>query len=235
MLARNRARLQALQKLIRDANGSAEFHCIDLMDTEAIIACARSIIATVGVPDVLVNNAGAGKWLSVLETTDEQAKQIMAVPYFASFTLAREFLPGMIQKGQGHIVNVTSVASKLIWPGSAAYTAARWAVNGFNECLRAEVCDLDIQVTLAMFGKISSGYWRHNPGSEQRLPKITKMIPTITPASAAQAIIKGIQQNKSFVLKPGLLHPVLWMNAVFSNSTAYIMRRTGWRQPLHFS
>jgi short-subunit dehydrogenase len=153
----------------------------------------------------------------------------MAVPYFASFNLTRELLPGMIQKGQGHIVNVTSVASKLIWPGSAAYTATRWAVNGFNEVLRTEVCEQGINVTLAMFGKISSEYWNHNPGSAERLPAITRMVPTITPSQAAQAIISGIEKNKAVVLKPALLRLVLIMNTMFPGNTALIMRKTGWR------
>jgi short-subunit dehydrogenase len=229
MLARNRQRLQALQDTLKQSRGSVEYHCVDLADSEATVGCAKTILQN-ETPDILVNNAGAGKWLSIQETSDEQLKQIMAVPYFASFTLTREFLPGMIRQGHGRIVNVTSVASKLIWPGSAAYTATRWAVNGFNEALKTEVCELGINTTLAMFGKISSDYWRHNPGSEERLPEITKMVPTITPETAANAILRGIQKNKSFVIKPGMLRLVLWMNTAFPKNTAYIMRKTGWQQ-----
>lgn len=230
LLARNQERLKALAEEINETGGSAEFYNIDLADSDALVACARKITSNNGAPDVLVNNAGAGQWLSILETPTDQLEQIMAVPYFASFNLTREFLPGMIKKGNGHIVNVTSVASKLIWPGSAAYSATRWAINGFNEALRTEVSDYGINVTLAMFGKISSEYWNHNPGSEERLPEITRMVPTITPAQAAKAIVKGIEKNKTFVLKPGMLRFVLWMNALFPNNTAYIMRKTGWSQ-----
>ncbi|WP_455205206.1 SDR family NAD(P)-dependent oxidoreductase [Kaarinaea lacus] len=231
MLARNQERLKSIAEEINMTGGSAVHYRIDLADSEAIVACARQIIASHGSPDVLVNNAGAGKWLSILETSPEQIKQIMAVPYFSSFNLTREFLPGMIAKKQGHIVNVTSVASKLIWPGSAAYTSTRWAIHGFSEALRSEVRDHGINVTLAMFGKISSEYWDHNPGSEERLPEITRMVPTITSGQAAEAIIKGIERNKTFVLKPRILRLVLWMNTMFPGNTAYIMRKTGWRQP----
>lgn len=230
MLARHQQRLKSIAEEINMTGGSAVYYRIDLADSEAIVACARQIIASHGSPDVLVNNAGAGKWLSILETAPEQIKQIMAVPYFASFNLTREFLPRMIQTKQGHIVNVTSVASKLIWPGSAAYTSTRWAIHGFNEALRSEVCDYGINVTLAMFGKISSDYWKHNPGSEERLPEITRMVPTITPTQAAQAIIKSIEKNKAFVLKPTMLRFVLWANSMFPGTTAYMMRKTGWRR-----
>lgn len=229
LLARNEKRLQDLVKEISTAGGSANYYDIDLADADAVVACAQNIITNQGGPDVLINNAGAGKWLSILETPAEQVEQMMAVPYFASFNLTREFLPGMMQRKQGHIVNVTSVASKLIWPGSTAYSATRWAINGFNETLRAEVSDFGIGVTLAMFGKVSSDYWNHNPGSEERLPKITRLTPTITPEQAALAIIRGIERNKAFVLKPTLLRFVLWMNAMFPGNTTYMMRKTGWR------
>ena len=231
LLARNQERLQQIADTISAACGTAAYYPIDLANAEAITTCAREIIAKHGVPDVLINNAGAGKWRSILETPADAVEQIMAVPYFAAFNLTREFLPGMIRQKQGHIVNVTSVASKLIWPGSAAYTATRWAVNGFNEALRSEVCDFGIHVTLAMFGKITSEYWQHNPGSEERLPEITRMVPSITPAQAAHAIIRGIEKNQAFVLKPKMLRMVLWMNALFPGNTAYVMRKTGWQMP----
>lgn len=229
LLARNKNRLHALSDEFSADGGLVTVYDIDLANADAVVACAQNIITNHGAPDVLINNAGAGKWLSILETPAEQVERMMAVPYFASFNLTREFLPGMIQRRRGHIVNVTSVASKLIWPGSTAYSATRWAINGFTETLRAEVSDFGIGVTLAMFGKVSSDYWNHNPGSEERLPKITRMTPTITPEQAALAIIKGIEKNKAFVLKPGLLRLVLLMNAVFPGNTTYMMRKTGWR------
>jgi len=232
LLARNQERLHKLTKEIITAGGAAAYYSIDLADAGAITACVRDIIPEHGVPDVLINNAGAGKWRSILETPADNVEHIMAVPYFASFNLTRELLPGMIRRGQGHIVNVTSVASKLIWPGSAAYTATRWAINGFNEALRAEVCDYGINITLAMFGKISSEYWQHNPGSEDRLPGITRMVPSITTTQAAQAIVRGIEKNQSFILKPKRLRLVLWMNAMFPGNTAYVMRKTGWHMPV---
>ena len=231
LLARNQERLQRLVDNITTMGGTAFFYSINLSDAEAISNCAEDIIVKHGVPDVLINNAGAGIWRSILETPADAVEQIMAVPYFAAFNLTREFLPAMIHRKQGHIVNVTSVASRLIWPGSAAYTATRWAINGFNEALRTEVYDYGIHVTLAMFGKISSEYWQHNPGSEERLPGITRMVPSITSAQAAKAIINGIEKNRPFVLQPRMLRLVFWMNTMFPGNTAYIMRKTGWRMP----
>jgi NADP-dependent 3-hydroxy acid dehydrogenase YdfG len=76
-----------------------------------------------GAPDVLINSAGAGRWLSVLETSRADALQMMVVPYLGAFNLTHEFLPAMLARGSGRIVNVTSVAARLAWPGAAAYIA----------------------------------------------------------------------------------------------------------------
>lgn len=100
---------------------------------------------------------------------------MMALPFFAAFTLTREFLPAMKSKGIGTIVNVTSAASRIVCPGAAAYTAARWAMAGFTESMRAELYWTDINVVLAMFGTVRSPYWEHNPGSLERLPRTAKM------------------------------------------------------------
>ena len=231
LLARNKNRLQQLSEAIAAAGGTAYFYSIDLSNPYEITACATDITNRYGTPDILINNAGAGVWRSVLETSAEDLERIMAVPYFASFNLTREFLPGMIRRKQGHIVNVTSVASKLIWPGSAAYAATRWAMNGFNDALRTEVSDFGINVTLAMFGKISGEYWQHNPGSEERLPKITRWVPAISPTQAARALLNGIANNKAFVLKPHRLRLALLLNALFPGNTSYILRKTGWKAP----
>src|SRR2546425_1985245 len=78
----------------------------DLSDPKAVDDVAARITAEVGTPDVLVNNAGAGRWKFVDETSPAEAIQMMAVPYFAAFCITHAFLPAMIRRGSGHIVNI---------------------------------------------------------------------------------------------------------------------------------
>ncbi len=72
----------------------------------------------------------------------------------AAFNLSREFVGPMRSRGHGQIVNVTSVASYLAWPGAVAYTAARRAIEGFNAALRADVHESGLRVMLAVFGTV---------------------------------------------------------------------------------
>src|SRR5687767_3309712 len=163
LVARRAAELEKVAGSI--GSGAARTYPVDLSDASAVATVAERINADVGTPDILVNNAGAGQWRFVDETTPEQAVQMMTVPYFAAFYVTHAFLPGMLRRNTGHIVNVSSVGSRFVWPGATAYIAARWAVRGFTEALRADLSDTRIGVTLFESGVVQSPYWEHNPGS----------------------------------------------------------------------
>ena len=77
----------------------------------------------------------------------------------------------MLARGSGQIVNLTSVAARLSWPGAVAYSAARAAMEGFTNALRADLYGSEIGVTLAIFGTVESPYWQHNPGSPRARPQ----------------------------------------------------------------
>lgn len=121
----------------------------------------------------------------------------------------------MLSRHRGHIVNVTSVAARLAWPGAAAYTAARWAMEGLTAALRADVYGSGVGVTLAMFGTVDSPYWEHNPGSRERLPAPAARQRALTVGEAAAAIVRGIEGDKRFVLRPAAFRLLFLMNALF--------------------
>src|SRR5512133_3252669 len=129
LLARTAAALESVAARVRALGAEALPYPVDLTDPVAVEDAKAAVERAMGVPDVLVNNAGAGRWLFVEETSPAEAVQMMAVPYFAAFFATRAFLPGMISRGSGHVVNVTSVAAYAPWPGAAGYTAARWAMR----------------------------------------------------------------------------------------------------------
>jgi short-subunit dehydrogenase len=227
LLARDKTRLQRVASEISAQGGEAISFPADLSDAEAISTIAKIIIAERGIPDIIINNAGAGRWLSVEETPAAEVEQMMAVPYFAAFNLAREFLPHMLKRGTGHIANISSVASRVVWPGAAAYTAARWAISGFSKALQTELRSSGVKITLAIFGNVSSTFWIHNPGSEERLPKIDRLIPTLTPEQAAQAIVYGIERNAREIVRPGIFRLIFLLNALFPRTTELVLR-IGW-------
>ena len=196
LLARTQSKLENVAEDIRRSGKVAQSYAVDLTIADAVGEVAKKITSEVGTPDIVFNNAGAGKWLSVEETEPDEAIKMMAAPYFAAFFVTRAFLPEMLKRNSGYIVNMTSVASRMAWPGATAYIAARWAMRGFTEGLRADLTGTDLRTMLVTFAKVTSSYWENNPGSEERLPKAQSMVRVLTPEEAAQAIINGIKRDK---------------------------------------
>jgi NAD(P)-dependent dehydrogenase (short-subunit alcohol dehydrogenase family) len=132
LLARTRAALDKVAANVPAAGGAAGVYPCDLTDPVAVNQTAEAILADVGVPDLLVHSAGAGRWLAIEETDPDEAVQMMAVPYFATFFVIRAFIPAMLRRNRGHIVVMNSPAAFCPWPGSIGYAAARAALRGFT-------------------------------------------------------------------------------------------------------
>src|SRR5688500_5761481 len=178
LLARSAAPLASLASEIGDG---AYPYAVDLADARAVDAVVPAILRDHGVPDIVVNCAGAGRWLSVEETTPDEAVQMMAAPYFAAFFVTRAFLPRMLQRGSGRFVNVGSPAARLTFPGATGYIAARWALQGFTEALRVDLRGTGLGVTSVIPGTVATTYFAHNPGVRERIPRITAIGRTLTP------------------------------------------------------
>ncbi|WP_442873892.1 SDR family NAD(P)-dependent oxidoreductase [Actinomycetospora sp. NBC_00405] len=78
----------------------------------------------VGVPDLVVNNAGAGRFLDLDETEPRELECMTAVPYSAALFVTQEFLPDMLRRRSGWIVNVNSPVSRMPWAGATGYAGA---------------------------------------------------------------------------------------------------------------
>jgi uncharacterized protein len=226
LLARSAERLGAVAEDIRRAGGSATPYLIDLSDAAAIAETAARIRRESGVPDILINNAGAGRWLPLIETTAEDALHMIEVPYLAAFDLTRALLPAMVTRRSGAIAFVTSPASYIAWPGASAYIAARRAVAGLAETLQSELRGTGLVVTLIVLGTVETPYWDHNPGSRKALPKTNpKLFPVMTADDAARAIVEGIAERRTLVVKPAIYRALFILNALFPRLVARQLRR----------
>ncbi|MBM2849880.1 MAG: Short-chain dehydrogenase [Anaerolineales bacterium] len=230
LLARTRDALEKVAAEIAAEGGEARAYSVDLADAEAVDRAAKAIREEMGTPEVVVNNAGAGRWLFVEETSPEEMGQMMAVPYFAAFYVTRAFLPDMLKRGRGHFVSVGSPASLIPWPGAAAYSAARWAFHGFTEALRADLYGTGLRVTLVIAGKVDSPYWEHNPASEERAPKIARLIPTLTLEQVADALVRAVEGNRRQVIVPFMLWLFAATYRFFPRPVEWLVYSTGWRR-----
>jgi short-subunit dehydrogenase len=230
LLARSEPGLGKVAGEIEAAGGRASVYPVDLSDPAAVQAAAQRIADEVGVPDILINNAGSGRWRFLSESGAEEIAESMAVPYFAAAWLTRAFLPAMLERGSGHILNISSVASRLAWPGATAYIAACRAMRGFSDALRADLYGTPIGVTHFESGPVDSPYWRNNPGSRERVPGTARLlVPVLTEAQVARAVVAGVTRNRPFIVVPTTLKLVYLLHLLFPWLVQWLMTRTGYR------
>lgn len=231
LLARTRPALEQVAAEIKAMGTSAWVYPVDICDARAVEQAAQEIQKDAGVPDILINNAGAGRWLPVDETSPEEAVQMMASPYFGAFNMTRAFLPAMRRRNAGHIVNVTSPAGFVAWPNATAYTVARWAMRGFHESLRADLAGTEMNATLIVPAAVSSPYFANNPGGEERLPGIAKLYRKLTPEDVAEAILRGVQREQREVIIPPLLKLTLRLHRLFPRFVESVLLKTAAKRP----
>lgn len=224
LLARNEQNLKRVAQAVSAEGADAAMYAVDLADADAVARVAAAIRADVGTPDIIINSAGAGRWIPLLETSAEEARQMIEVPYLAAVYVTCQFLADMVSRGSGHLVNVTSPASFVVWPGACGYIAARYALRGFTDALRAELQGTGINITLVILGKVASPYWAHNPGSETKIPKLIALItPTLTTEQAASVIIEGIERNRRQIIRPVIFR--LFLHTLFPGRAIRMITR----------
>jgi len=120
---------------------------LDVTDAGQVAAAAQAAEAQFGRVDVLVNNAGYGYQASVEEGVEAEVRAQFDANVFGLFAMTRAILPGMRARRRGHVINISSVAGFVGFPGSGYYAASKHAVEGWSDALAVEGKPLGIQVT----------------------------------------------------------------------------------------
>ncbi len=142
--ARDKARVADLATAHEANTLALDLDVTDPAQVKAAVAAAEQRFGRI---DVLVNNAGYGYQSTVEEAEEQEIRDQFEANVFGLFAITRAVLPGMRQRRHGHIINITSVAGLIGFPGSGFYAASKHAVEGFSDALYAEGKPLGIRVT----------------------------------------------------------------------------------------
>jgi short-subunit dehydrogenase len=148
LAARRRDRLEALAERIRARGGDALPVACDVEEADDIAALHARTLAAFGRCDVLVNSAGIPGGGRFTDVTAEQVERVVRVDLLAVMLVTKAFLPTMIERGAGHVVNVASLAGRFAAPGIPVYGAAKHGVVAFSEALYHELKPLGVRVTV---------------------------------------------------------------------------------------
>ena len=180
---------------------------IDVRDRDAVRAWATSLREELGRVNVVVNNAGVALHGNFEEVGYDDFEWVMDIDFWGVVQGTKEFLPHLIESGDGHVVNISSLFGLMGMPGQTAYNAAKFAVRGFTEALREEmlVAGHPVQVTCVHPGGIKTAIARnarttasHDQAHVAR--HFDTKLARMTPARAAEVIWAGVLADKPRVV-----------------------------------
>ena len=200
-------RTEELERLRKQAGENNVFILpLDLEATGSFSEKVKEAINAFGHIDIMIHNGGISQRSYVNETLPEVQRRVMEIDYFSYTELTRLLLPHFEQRRSGHWVVVSSVMAKIGTPKRSAYAAAKHALHGYFDCLRAEVWKDNIKVTLVMPGYIRTNITLSSvTGTGEKLKKIAKDIRNGYPVDkAARQILKAVQKGKyeKYIGKP---------------------------------
>ena len=219
LVARDPEKLAATRAEIEDAGGEAHVYSADVADMASCDKLVSEVVKDHGGVDVLVNNAGRSIRRSVHLSYDRfhDFERTMQLNYFGSLRLIMGFLPAMVERNRGQIINILSIGVQVNQPRFSAYVASKSALGAFTRCAQPEFHHNNIVFTNIYMPLVKT-------------PMIapTKMydnVPTLSPDDAADLICQGIiERPKRIATRLGTMGEMLW--AVAPNITNIMFNTT---------
>ncbi|MED5016629.1 SDR family oxidoreductase [Paenibacillus chibensis] len=156
LVARSRDKLEEASGSIA---GKHEIREMDVTRDDQVKQAMQDILQAHGKIDILLNNAGFGKFQNAVDMPPEEFQRMMDVNYMGTVRCTKAVLPHMLERRSGHIVNVASMAGKIGTAKSTAYTATKHAVLGFSNALRQELRESGIKVSTVNPGPIDTPFF----------------------------------------------------------------------------
>ena len=212
-------RTELLDELCAELGSRAESLPADLSDRDAV----RKLPHRAGQVDVLVANAGLPASGEFLGYEPDQIDRGLDVNLRAPMQLARALAPPMVERREGHLVFMSSIAGKVSNPGSALYSGTKFGLRGFAFGLREDLRGTGVGVTTIFPGFISDAGMLHESGA-----KVPAWMGTRSPAQVAAAVCKGIESGRAEIdVAPLPQRAGGWIAGVAPSALAAVVRRMG--------
>jgi uncharacterized protein len=184
---------------------------------------AEDLAARAGAVDVLVANAGLPGSGRLDGFTPDEIDRALDVNLRAPMQLTRALLPGMLERGRGHLVFVSSLSGKVASSGSTVYSATKFGLRGFAAGLREDLHLSDVGVTVVSPGFVSDAGMFADSGA--RLPR---WVGTVTSEQVAQAVVRGVERERAEVdVAPLSLRAGTFAGTLAPVTVARVQRKLG--------
>jgi NAD(P)-dependent dehydrogenase (short-subunit alcohol dehydrogenase family) len=164
----------------------------DLANAAGAADVARRVEEAIGTPEILVNSAGGFLLAPIAETDPAEFQRQLDMNLAAPFHMIRAFLPEMLARRSGHIVNIGSVAGRVAMGGNGAYSASKFGLRGLHEVLAEEVRGTGVRATLVEPAATDTPLWDPlDPDGRADLPSRSSML---SPDDVARAVVFAVSQ-----------------------------------------
>ncbi len=178
---------------------------MDVCSAGSIAAAVQVVLSLEGGIDVLVNNAGVSQRSLALQAEEAVERSIMELDFFAPVALSKAVLPSMLARGRGHVVVVSSVMGYVGTPGRSSYAAAKHALHGYFDSLRAELWRSGVRVTLVCPGYVRTEVSVNalGPRGERHAVTDATHLRGIPAERCAAAILRGVARGREEIYVGG--------------------------------
>ncbi|RKN85194.1 SDR family NAD(P)-dependent oxidoreductase [Paenibacillus ginsengarvi] len=199
LMARNREKLSELAGRI---GGRCETYELDVSSASSVERVFDLVHKRHGKVDVLVNNAGFGKFVMFEDTPLDDFEKMMDVNYMGLVRCTKAVLPPMRSAGSGQIVNIASLAGKIGTAKSAGYAATKHAVLGLTNSLRQELAGSGITVTAINPGPVDTPFFDLADPSGTYAANVKWFM--LTPDQVAMSIVRAMERGRAEVDLPAV-------------------------------
>ena len=220
---------EPLEQLARELSGhvSVRALALDIAETSALGAFVKRAEAELGPIDVLVNNAGIESNGAFAEFAAVDIERMIHVDLLAPMLLSHQFLPGMLARRRGHIVNIASLAGKSATPYNVPYSSAKAGLIAFTHGLRAELHESGVSASVVVPGFISETgmFATKKKNHDVREPAL---LGTSRPEAVASAVLRVLREDAlEIIVSPGPMRLMQAVNQLFPEVGGWVVQRMG--------
>lgn len=180
----------------------------DVTKPVAVKSLVDRIVGELGLPDIVVNNVGIFFIKQLAETTYDDFALTLATNLTAPFLIAHALVPGMVQRGSGHLVTIGSISDYIGFSGSTAYAASKFGLRGMHEVIRQETAKSGVRTTLVSPGPVDTDIWDAvDPDSK---PGFTKRKDMMRAEDVAAAVLYAVTQPEHVAVTEIRLLPAVY-------------------------
>ena len=211
LISRNSMKLNKVKEKL-NPNCNVEIYPCDVSNKKMVYDMSNNILGKVGTIDILVNNAGFGIYGRVIDQTIEDIEKVTSTNYMGMIYCTKMFLPFMVKRNQGHIVNVASLAASFGIPCMAAYCGSKFAMLGFSEALYHELKNTNVGITVVSPIAVKTNFF-DNESFKGKMPH--KLGYVLDPKTVSKAILKAAYSKRLEIVVPFFVRSAVWLKQTF--------------------